>query len=233
MRPRSTPRGPRDLVGDPTARVERVGRVLEDDLDPAAGFARARLRPAARSGAPSNVIRPAEGACRPATQRAIVVLPEPDSPTSARHSPAASGEGDVVRRDDRLVAAAVDRAEPLDRESSAAGQPAASRTASGGCSVERRASSATRSSGPRAAPRPSSSGGTSSSQRSTRCGQRGANAQPAGRSPTPTATPGIPRTRRGATWSGIERDEPARVRVPRAREELGRRAALDDAARRT
>ena len=32
-------------------------------------------------------MRPPVGACRPTTQRAIVVLPEPDSPTSATHSP--------------------------------------------------------------------------------------------------------------------------------------------------
>ncbi len=76
-------------VADGAARVERPRRVLEDDLDP----------PALLDGAPPGqaqhlarraAITPAAGVgCSPAMQRAIVVLPLPDSPTRATHSPGA------------------------------------------------------------------------------------------------------------------------------------------------
>ena len=49
---------------------------------------RERARGASRS--PASRIAPTDGECRPATQRAIVVLPEPDSPTIARHAPRSS-----------------------------------------------------------------------------------------------------------------------------------------------
>ena len=48
------------------------------------GLAEGRLPPAT-SFAPSNVISPAQLLCRPTMQRASVVLPEPDSPTTATH----------------------------------------------------------------------------------------------------------------------------------------------------
>ena len=47
-----------------------------------------RDRAAPCSSSPSKTIRPAVGTCRPAMQRPIVVLPLPDSPTSATHVPA-------------------------------------------------------------------------------------------------------------------------------------------------
>ena len=69
----------------------------------------------AASSSPSSVIRPPAGGCRPAMQRAIVVLPLPDSPTSATHSPGGERERDVLGGDHR-VDAAVDGAQPLDRK---------------------------------------------------------------------------------------------------------------------
>ena len=40
-------------------------------------------------GCPSNRISPLQGACRPATSRATVLLPDPEPPTSATRCPAA------------------------------------------------------------------------------------------------------------------------------------------------
>ena len=69
-RPRRIRAGPDDRLADAVARVERLERVLEDDLDRgggprASGRARARA-----SGSPSSRIEPAAGRCRPAMQRA-------------------------------------------------------------------------------------------------------------------------------------------------------------------
>ena len=46
-----------------------------------------RSRAKAASSLPSNTIRPPLGGCSPARQRPIVVLPLPDSPTSATQRP--------------------------------------------------------------------------------------------------------------------------------------------------
>ena len=48
-----------------------------------------RWRAARGSSAPPSAMLPVQLRCRPAIARATVVLPEPDSPTSARHSWAA------------------------------------------------------------------------------------------------------------------------------------------------
>jgi hypothetical protein len=47
---------------------------------------RSRARAAGGSGVPFRAISPVKLRCSPATQRASVVLPLPDSPTSATHS---------------------------------------------------------------------------------------------------------------------------------------------------
>ena len=229
--PRRTRAGPRDLVGDAPPRVERVGRVLEDDLDAPPRLARTRLRTSPRAARRRSTIRPADGSCRPTTQRAIVVFPEPDSPTRARHSPAATVNDTSRRGDHRLVAAAgAPRASPSTWSSGAARPGVASARRAAGSSrsggVSRHSKQRTSWPGATAlraaAARPRTA--------STRCAQRGANAQPGGRSPTPTATPGMPLEPARRDVIRDRRDQAARVRMPRPGEQLGGRPALDDAA---
>ena len=137
------------------------------------------------------------GWCSPTTQRAIVVLPLPDSPTSATHSPGATANEMSCGGDDGSWRRA--------------GAPPSARRprSSGACSPPRRprargASPAAR----RVDPLPLEAahgrpGATASSVGhllvAARHPQRAARreAQPAGRSPTPTATPGMPCSRRG------------------------------------
>ena len=47
-----------------------------------------RCRALCARSAPANVISPAQSRCSPTMQRASVVLPEPDSPTTARQDSA-------------------------------------------------------------------------------------------------------------------------------------------------
>ena len=75
-----------------------------------------------------------------------------------------------------------------------------------------------------------SSSGTAARQRSCSNPHRGANAQPDGHSPTPTATPGIPWSARGRRKSGIAPTSAARVRVPRLADHLVDRPVLDHPA---
>ena len=105
-RPRTAPRRPARprssrLVGDQPVEPEALGHRLVDGLP---RVERARRRPGApaapgagalagrgaewSSGWPSNRTSPAVGRCSPTSVRASVVLPEPDSPTSATTSPA-------------------------------------------------------------------------------------------------------------------------------------------------
>ena len=83
------PRRPRDSIIDLMPRIERLGRILENDLNPPPRLARAVFA-AAASCTPLRQMVPLTGTCRPAMQRAMVVLPEPDSPTRATHSPCRS-----------------------------------------------------------------------------------------------------------------------------------------------
>ena len=77
----------------------------------------------------------------------------------------------------------------------------------------------------------SSSGGIASSQRGSTYAQRAANEQPAGQSPTPTVTPGMPRSARGSPEVRDRGDERARVRVAGPLDDLVRRGVLDDPPR--
>ena len=87
LRPRKQARRSADGVQDAVPRVECVVRVLEDDLDAAALFSRPVLRRRCQRGRPSRRTRPDHGSWSPATQRAILVFPLPDSPTRATASP--------------------------------------------------------------------------------------------------------------------------------------------------
>ena len=75
----------RDDLADGLAGVERGVRVLEDVLDPAQRSPSAGPAAPRTSRAPSKVISPVQLLCRPTMQRASVVFPEPDSPTTATH----------------------------------------------------------------------------------------------------------------------------------------------------
>ena len=206
-----------DLVGDAQARVERVVRVLEDDLDPAAGLARAAARePLERARRRAGCGR-ADGSCSPATQRAIVVLPEPDSPTSARHSPRRERRTTRRRpRRRRVGPGAVAGAQALDREQPRVRLLAAPRGRAARSTLERRRVppvEAARARGrgrprPPAAPRPCRRSSALRAARRERAAGAGAR-------PTPTAMPGMPLQPPRRRVVGDRRDEPARVRVAR------------------
>ncbi len=78
-------------------RVERVERVLEHDLD-AAPAAERPVTGERRQRLAVDQDAAAVGRCRPTMQRAIVVLPLPDSPTSAMQPPDSTAKRDVLRR---------------------------------------------------------------------------------------------------------------------------------------
>ena len=187
---------PRDRVGDAMAGVERVVRVLEDDLDPPARLARADPSPwrrAARRRAgsarrPGRAGRRCSGrssSCRCPTRR-----------RARRTAPGGARRRRRPRRRPRRSRAVDGPRAPRPRAAAPSSAPTARLDALGDLEGGVRRHSKQRTRRP---PAISSSGGISSSQRATRCGQRGANAQPGGRSPTPTATPGMPRSRRGTT----------------------------------
>jgi hypothetical protein len=69
-----------DDRADIHARIERGVRVLKDDLDVAAQDARSSA-PSDRTSLPSKWISPPLGSIRRSTQRPVVDLPQPDSPT--------------------------------------------------------------------------------------------------------------------------------------------------------
>ena len=220
---------PRDLVGDAAARVQRVGRVLEDDLDPPSRFAGSRIaRALVAARRRGRSVPPTARASRPR------IVQSSSYPSRTRRR----------ARCTRLRRA--QRRRPRQRRQSRAGcreRPRAPRRRAGRRRARlvqsRRAApeapapacDATRSSARRDGARWLRARGASISHRATRCGQRGANAQPAGRSPTPTATPGMPCSLPRHEVIRDRRDQPSRIRVPRVREQLGRRAFLDHPAR--
>ena len=190
---------PRDLVGDAPPRVERVGRVLEDDLDPPARLARA----APRLAAPAARRR---GGCVPPTARAGRRRSARSSSCRSRTRRRARGTRPAATVNDTSAAATTvswrlpcTAREPLDLEQRR--RRARTRVAHGEHRLEpdRRRLAPLEAAHVVAAARPPRAAAAPRAQRSTRCAQRGANAQPGGRSPTPTATPGMPRSRRGAT----------------------------------
>ncbi len=75
-----------DDMLDAHAGIEGGVGVLKDGLDAAAEGAEPVLRNAGH-GWPSKVTVPEVGSSRPRTMRAMVLLPEPDSPTRPRVSP--------------------------------------------------------------------------------------------------------------------------------------------------
>ena len=81
-----------DVVEHVEVREQRVA--LEDGVD----VAPLAAAPAARS-VPSSRISPAVGRSKPAIIRSVVVLPQPDGPSSEKNSPAAIVEVDPVDRD--------------------------------------------------------------------------------------------------------------------------------------
>ena len=161
---------------------------------------RARAR-APASGSPSSAIVPAAGgvqardAARDRRLAAARLADERDAAARAR----SSNETSVGRRPRGRAAAAVHRLEPRRPEQRPARACArGARRRRGARAVERRrrapleaAHGVVRRRRPRAA-------ASRLAARLARSAQRGANAQPAGRSPTPTATPGMPRSRRAA-----------------------------------
>ena len=92
------------------ARIERLVGILEDDLCRRAAPGAARARAAVRCPAPSISTEPERGTSMRMTACAVVVLPQPDSPTSATSSPAATRQGDAVDRAHDALLAAADRA---------------------------------------------------------------------------------------------------------------------------
>ena len=86
------------------ARIERLRRLLEDELDAPAQVARADVAPAPHR-APIEADLPPVGSIRPSTQRPIVVLPEPDFADQCQRLAARDREADAVDRLHQLAAA--------------------------------------------------------------------------------------------------------------------------------
>ncbi len=86
-----------DVLADGHVREQRV--VLEDGVD-VARVGRARRR---RRCPPSSTV-PASGRSKPAISRSVVVLPEPEGPSSVKNSPLGDVEVDAVHRRDVAVA---------------------------------------------------------------------------------------------------------------------------------
>ena len=89
-RPCTTRRLADDVV-DAHARIERGKRILEDHLHRRA-CCRAAVASSVVQSRAAKAPRPALGACRPATMRPSVDLPQPDSPTRPTTSPSCDGE---------------------------------------------------------------------------------------------------------------------------------------------
>ena len=94
---------PHDLL-DRLARVQRRVRVLEDHLHLAPQRPELALRES-RDVRPSKRIVPDVGSSRRSISRAVVDLPQPDSPTIPSVSPSRHGQRDVLDRVDTAMRA--------------------------------------------------------------------------------------------------------------------------------
>ena len=155
-----------------------------------------RSRAVAGSDAPRNRTSPERGACRPMIARASVVFPEPDSPTSARHSRSWSWS----ETSSSTCRAPWNALRPVTSSSAAsaagAARPGSAATTEGPSSPTRMQ----RALWPGAT---ATAGGGASSQAGIAAGQRGANTQPEGRAPGGGTRPGIASSSRRAAMSGI------------------------------
>ena len=129
-----------DDVGDAHARIERGVRVLEDHLDREPLGARGLVLVLRDTGGPSRSARPSLGSRMRATMRPSVDLPQPDSPTRPTTSPSRTARFTpstrVHRRarDRRAPSAARDAAGEVERASrSACDTPRSSSRAGGAC----------------------------------------------------------------------------------------------------
>ena len=209
--------GPRDRVADAVARVERVVRVLEDDLDAPARLARAaasRARrerlaveqdPARRRRVQARRRSARSSSCRSRTRRrARRTRPRRRRTRRRRPRRPCSWRLPCTAREplDREERRRPSRRRPRERargSSSSGGVRCHSKQrtrVAGADLLERRACSA--------------------SQRATCCGQRGANAQPGGPLADADRDARDAASRRGAQVVGDRRDQAARVRVARA-----------------
>ena len=166
-----------------------------------------RWRAARCSSAPPSAMVPVQLRCRPTTARATVVLPEPDSPTSARHSWDAR-----LRLTEWRTSVCPYEAATFSRRSAGSSASSAGGISIGSptrlCASERTSSARMQRT---AWPGPTgSSGGMATSHWSMRRVQRGAKLQPGGRRPGDTACPGMPTSDRPPVSRGIA---PTRRRV--------------------
>ena len=186
-RPRSWRAGRADDRRRPVARVERVVRVLEDDLH-APALLRAARRPARdASGEPSSAIVPPSGACSPRRSGRSSSCRCPTRRPAPRTRPRPTRTRRPARRP-RCRRAAVCRRKPStleQRRGVAASTARPSGRLDGGRGVRCHSKQRTRG---------RSAIGVERRQRGVAAGdlrgQRGANAQPGGRSPTPPRPPG-------------------------------------------
>ncbi len=195
---------------DRHARVERGHRVLEDDVDVAAHRAPVVARRARRRRGRARRSGPACGAASSSTSSSVVVLPQPDSPTSAERLAVAQVEADPVDRADGADLALEDRAleqrvvadevlGPRGRPRAPRAGPARPRPRAGRAAGRRRSAPSrpprsSRRGGTRTGGsgcRPRSARGSTSRQVSNASGQRAANGQPAGRSTSEGGVPSI------------------------------------------
>ena len=213
-------------IADAPARVQARVRILKDDLQAAAVGTHARARTAARDPTPSNRTSPAVGSISFSTQRPIVLLPEPDSPTRPSTSPCRDLEADVVDGAHRAVAVAEVLLEAAHREH---------RRGIGQGIAPMRCSSEQRERWPAGNFRQRRHRGRAFAACAS--AQRGANAQPGSGSSGLATWPGIAfrrrRSRIAASSSSARRgrhaSKPARIRMARPLEQRVHVALLDDA----
>ena len=96
-------------VEDRLLGVQRLVRVLEDELDAAPVSPQREPPHTSVTSWPSRSMRPPVGRVSLTMTRPVVVLPEPDSPTSPRTSPRADGQVDAVDGADGAEPAPEDR----------------------------------------------------------------------------------------------------------------------------
>ena len=170
---------------------------------------------------------PPEGRCRPAMQRPTVVLPLPDSPTSATQRPWLDARTRRRRPPGGRAAAAVARLERGDLEQRRRSASARPREPPPVVRAARLRRAQQRTACPGTV---SSSAGTAAAQPATACSQRGAKAQPAGplADTDRDAADSPQRARVAEVGDGL--DERARVRDGAAARYVGGRAVLDHAA---